>query len=483
MLDIGVVTMAAGSSPLLVKSKQVDVELPLIEEVVFESDVHVPKLDAAEDSGTEEASAKQGTAERKQKTTARKRKATLKDEATRPAAKKQKAAITVEAVEPDPATEGHDATPSGKAVRPAAKEQKATSTAEAAESATACQKAKSTAEFIAPIPQRKETAYIDEPAEAATKERKATLVEEIPEPATKRDKVAPTSENAEPATKKKEATPKKKASSKKIGTGSKRRPRRNEEALEIDPPLPPLPLAIERKVAAVNTFLETHSKRLLQRETGSHVSSVDELDLLAALNILQVDYHLAHTVLDVPFADADEIIIDGPRNGKVGVDFSKRCGVERAVQEKLTGRLTGLDEVSLLEVEIDMLVAKKKQMVEDEIPAAGFRVYDDDVADDGATSHGSEGQDEGEENMIGDAIEEAFAEESVTGSVVGKGIVEEDGTKQDVIKRDATPGDATGANTIEQEIFDKLAGAKEAEQESEQEAVDEQDSDEESEEE
>jgi phosphosulfolactate synthase (CoM biosynthesis protein A) len=45
------------------------------------------------------------------------------------------------------------------------------------------------------------------------------------------------------------------------------------------------------------------------------------------------------------------------------------------VQAKLAGRETGLEEVNILEVEIEMLVAKRKQLVEDEYPDAGFRVY------------------------------------------------------------------------------------------------------------
>ena len=52
-----------------------------------------------------------------------------------------------------------------------------------------------------------------------------------------------------------------------------------------------------------------------------------------------------------------------------------RGGVNVQVQAKLAGRGTGLEDVNLLEVEMEMLVAKRKQLVEDEEPDAGFRVY------------------------------------------------------------------------------------------------------------
>ena len=75
MLSKQTVTTNMDSSPLLVKSKEIETKIPAIEEVTVEDEVHLP--DAADDSGTEEASAKQGTAEKKT-TAPRHRKTNLK---------------------------------------------------------------------------------------------------------------------------------------------------------------------------------------------------------------------------------------------------------------------------------------------------------------------------------------------------------------------------------------------------------------------
>jgi hypothetical protein len=45
------------------------------------------------------------------------------------------------------------------------------------------------------------------------------------------------------------------------------------------------------------------------------------------------------------------------------------------VQGSLARRGTGLEEVNLVEVDIEMLLARKKQLADDGEPAAGFRVY------------------------------------------------------------------------------------------------------------
>lgn len=230
-------------------------------------------------------------------------------------------------------------------------------------------------------------------------------------PALKR-KATPTNDDTpEPAAKKQKAAPKKRATPRKVGAASKRRAKKGEEDDTSEPPPPPLPaltLTIKRKLQAVNEFFDAHPKRLLESETGSYVVEVDELDLLAALVILQVDYELVYTVAaDVSFEDAAEMIIGSGETGRVSVDFNKRCDIERAAQATFAGRQTGLEMVNLLEVEVDMLIAKRNQLVKDELPAAGFRVYDA-VKDDGlAVTSTIEEEDQVEEHV------NAFEEDTI----------------------------------------------------------------------
>jgi hypothetical protein len=384
MLDRYTVTTKLDSSPLLAKSKHIEAEIPAIEEEMLEkNEVHIP--DAADDSGTEEASAKQGTAAKK--TTALKRKATPTNDSVEPAAKKPKAA------------------PIDETAGPAAKKQKTT------------------------LPKRK-------------------------------------------------ATPKKKPA-----TAPRKRTKKEEYGPEGDPrppPPPPLTAAIKRKVSTLHAFFETHPARLPDHEAGSHVVSVDELDLLAALIILRVDYQLAdNTVADASIEDADEMIVDGPRDGRVSVDFDKTCELERAAKAKFAGRQTGLETVlgtvNLLEVEIDMLVAKRKRLAEDEMPAAGFRVYGDEGFDGGAAGRIID-QDAAERDdlVLGEStVEEDQPEEGAIGDVA----FGEDAIEEDVIEEDAVD-----EGTIDQDMLDAVADEEESVHEAEQEAVDEQNVDDESEE-
>lgn len=126
----------------------------------------------------------------------------------------------------------------------------------------------------------------------------------------------------------------------------------------------------------------TQEDPLLAREEGSSsVAVVDELDLLASLIILPVDYQLERPATAVSLEDAGDMIISRDGAGKARVDFGQSCDIEKAAQEKLAGRDTGgLEEVNLIEVEIEMLVARRQHLVNDGKPTAGFRVYD--VSDD-----------------------------------------------------------------------------------------------------
>ena len=139
--------------------------------------------------------------------------------------------------------------------------------------------------------------------------------------------------------------------------------------------LAPLTGAVKHKLRAVDAFLDSHTSPLLVRAEGSNVAVVDELDLLAALIILRVDYQVEDSRTEVSLEDAGEMIIAELGAGKASVDFDKTCGTESAVQTKLARRGRGLEDVNLLEVEIEILAAKRKKLVEEEQPDAGFRVY------------------------------------------------------------------------------------------------------------
>lgn len=187
------------------------------------------------------------------------------------------------------------------------------------------------------------------------------------EPATKRKRAAAPATTKKPALKKRSPkTPKivvEDLSSKKA------------VAAKAKPPFAPLTRAVQNKLRAVDDFLDTHTTPSIAREEGSNIATVTGLDLLAALIILRVDYHVENSSTEVSLEDAGDMIVAQLEAGKVSVDFDKACDTERAVQAKLAGRGTGLEDVNLLEVEIEMLVAKRKQLVEDEEPDAGFRVY------------------------------------------------------------------------------------------------------------
>jgi hypothetical protein len=184
---------------------------------------------------------------------------------------------------------------------------------------------------------------------------------------------------AEPAAKRKRATPA--AATKKPAT-KKRSPKTTKIVVEdlegkakAQQPFAPLAGAVQHKLLAVDAFLDTHTSPLIAREEGSNIAIVDELDLLAALIILRVDYQVESSSIGVSLDDAGDMIVAQLDAGKVSVDFDKTCDTERAVQAKLEGRGTGLEDVNLVEVEVEMLVAKRKQLVEDEEPDAGFSVY------------------------------------------------------------------------------------------------------------
>lgn len=187
---------------------------------------------------------------------------------------------------------------------------------------------------------------------------------------------------AEPATKRKRAA----AAATKKAAVKKRSPKtpkivvedlssKKAVAAKAKPPFAPLTRAVQKKLRAVDDFLDTHTTPSIAREEGSNIATVTGLDLLAALIILRVDYHVEHSSTEVSLEDAGDMVVAQLEAGNVSVDFDKTCDTERAVQAKLAGRGTGLEDVNLLEVEMEMLVAKRKQLVEDEEPDAGFRVY------------------------------------------------------------------------------------------------------------
>lgn len=146
-------------------------------------------------------------------------------------------------------------------------------------------------------------------------------------------------------------------------------------------PLKPLAGAVKCKLRAVEAFLDAHTSPLIEREAGSNIATVYELDLLAALIILRIDYQLDASWDEVCLEDASDMVVARLDAGKVSVDFDKTCQTERAAQAKLARRGTGLEDVNLIEVEIELLAAKRKQLVEDQEPGAGYRVYDEQGED------------------------------------------------------------------------------------------------------
>lgn len=193
---------------------------------------------------------------------------------------------------------------------------------------------------------------------------------------------------AEPAAKRKRAAPKKPAAPRKMRKSVKKAGdvADGEEDLDADlddapwPSLEPLSKAVKAKVEAVDEFVRTQKDPLLTREEGSRsVAVVGELDLFASLIILRVDSQLEFPATTVSLEDAGGMIVSRDGAGKVRVDFAQSCDIGKAAQEKLAGRHTGgLEEVNLIEVDIEMLVARRQQLVKDGKPAGGFRVYDVD---------------------------------------------------------------------------------------------------------
>jgi len=211
-----------------------------------------------------------------------------------------------------------------------------------------------------------------------------------PEKATpgRKRKAATEDSYVETTTKRKRATPAATAATKKKPAGVKKRSPKTPKivvedldgsegriGVKAEGRCAPLTRAVQNKLRALDDFLNSNTTPLIVREDGSNIAIVDKLDLLAALIILRVDYQVEIASTEVSFEDAGEMIIAHLEAGKVSVAFDKTCDTERAVQAKLAGRGTGLEDVNIIEVEIEMLVAKRKQLAEDEQPGAGFRVY------------------------------------------------------------------------------------------------------------
>lgn len=137
----------------------------------------------------------------------------------------------------------------------------------------------------------------------------------------------------------------------------------------------PLTLAIEHKLVAINYFLDNEAGPPLPREGDGNVVRVDELDVYAALIILGVDWGVESSELLQD--DADGMVVARHGDGTVSVDFDRRCTIEMLVLHRLYGTAEGARHLNLVEVEIKRLIAHRKKLLEDGIPAAGFRVYED----------------------------------------------------------------------------------------------------------
>ncbi|KAM0721096.1 hypothetical protein Q7P37_003382 [Cladosporium fusiforme] len=140
---------------------------------------------------------------------------------------------------------------------------------------------------------------------------------------------------------------------------------------------PPLSNAVKQKIQSIQTFLSTHTESLSSHGGGNNIQKVDELDILAALTILCVDYQLDIATDTISLDAAVEMITTGYGANSMSVDFGRSCDIGRMVQDKIKSEqeARGFTGLNLVKIEVEMLRAHRKRLACDGMPAAGFRVY------------------------------------------------------------------------------------------------------------
>lgn len=143
------------------------------------------------------------------------------------------------------------------------------------------------------------------------------------------------------------------------------------------PPSPPISDAVKHKIRAVETFLDSHKPSIPPVGQGNNTRLVHELDLLAALIILCVDYQLDVSTQTLSLDAAREMVLHRHGINELSVDFDKACEIERMVQDKirLVRGAEGLKIFNFVRVEVEMLLAHREKLAADGFPTAGFRVY------------------------------------------------------------------------------------------------------------
>lgn len=142
-------------------------------------------------------------------------------------------------------------------------------------------------------------------------------------------------------------------------------------------PLPPISDAVKHKIRATATFLNSHTPSVPPVGQGNNTRLVHELDLLAALIILCVDYQLDVSTQTLYLDAAREMVSHRHGISELSVDFDKACEIEQMVQDKvrLVRGAENLKRFNFVRVEVEMLLAHRKKLAVDGFPTAGFRVY------------------------------------------------------------------------------------------------------------
>lgn len=144
-------------------------------------------------------------------------------------------------------------------------------------------------------------------------------------------------------------------------------------------PLPPLTSAVKAKVHNVMAFINTSYGPSISRASAvSNCALVRESDLTAALMAMRADYGLGNPYNSVSLNDAGDMIVERLENGWCTVDFEKTVPIEWEVQAKIAGRGYGLEDVNLLEVEMEMMAAKRTWLRTEGYSDALFRVWDEE---------------------------------------------------------------------------------------------------------
>lgn len=142
--------------------------------------------------------------------------------------------------------------------------------------------------------------------------------------------------------------------------------------------LPPLSSTLKAKLHNVLAFLTvTAGPSIARISNDSNRAIVREFDVIAALMILRADYCLGNPYDSVSLNEAEDMIVVRHENGWCTVDFGRTVPIEREVQAKIAGRWLQLEDVTLLEVEVEMMQSRRAWLKNGGFGNAGFRMWDE----------------------------------------------------------------------------------------------------------